>query len=50
MFLNQAFGNTVDAVKVFAADPLVAMPGEKYLYSTHGYAVVAALMVLPHML
>lgn len=41
-FLNdKAFNSIPDAMQKFAADPLIATPGEKYHYSSWGYVVAA---------
>lgn len=36
------FANQTNALKLFIDDDLIAQPGEKYSYSTHGYTVLGA--------
>ena len=44
-FINTThYANTIAALAKFAADPLIAPPGEKYLYSTYGYDVLGAVI------
>jgi CubicO group peptidase (beta-lactamase class C family) len=38
------YANATAALVKFAKDPLVAAPGEKYLYSTYGYDVLGAVI------
>ncbi len=41
---NRQFGSVVEAVSVFAEDPLVAEPGSAFTYSTYGYTLLSAAM------
>jgi len=42
-FVNRSHFNTVgDAVKVFVADPLLSVPGEKFAYSSYNYTLLSA--------
>lgn len=41
---HRHFASLRDAVEVFADDPLVEAPGERYVYSTFGYTLLGALM------
>ena len=44
-FLNREhFENATASLRRFAADPLLASPGEKYVYSTYGYNVLGAVI------
>jgi CubicO group peptidase (beta-lactamase class C family) len=44
-FINTThYPNATAALAKFAADPLIAKPGEKYLYSTYGYNVLGAVI------
>ena len=38
------FANVVTALDNFKESPLVALPGEKYSYTTHGYMLLAAVI------
>ena len=44
LFSTQHYESINDALKLFAGDPLIAKPGEKYHYSTHGYTVVGCVI------
>jgi CubicO group peptidase (beta-lactamase class C family) len=44
MLLNQSFTNAHDALGIFRNDPLVAVPGSKYSYSTYGWTLISAVM------
>jgi CubicO group peptidase (beta-lactamase class C family) len=41
---NRHFERVIDALSVFAADPLVAEPGTAFNYSTYGYTLLSAAM------
>jgi len=41
---TEAPGDVVDAVAVFAEDPLVTEPGTKYVYSTFGFNLLGAVV------
>ena len=43
-FEEKALGDVVDSLAIFAADPLVAAPGEKYHYSTFGFNLLGAVV------
>lgn len=44
MFLNRPFPNVRAGLEIFAADPLEAPPGTKYIYSTYGWSLLSAVM------
>jgi CubicO group peptidase (beta-lactamase class C family) len=41
---NTPFATLRDAVGVFANDPLLALPGTLYLYSSYGYTLIGAVL------
>lgn len=41
---NRPFSSVLDALSVFADDPLLAEPGATFTYSTHGYTLLSAAM------
>ena len=44
-FANRAhYDDVVDALEIFAADPLEAPPGERYSYSTYGWNLISAVV------
>ena len=44
-FLNSThYESATDSLRKFAADPLLAPPGEKYAYSSYGYDVLGAVI------
>lgn len=43
-FITKHYENVVDALEVFADDPLIAVPGERYSYSSHGYNLLSAVL------
>lgn len=44
-FLNGThYENATDSLRKFAADPLLAPPGEKYAYSSYGYDILGAVI------
>ena len=44
IFSTKHFDSINDALKLFAGDALLAKPGEKFHYSTHGYTVVGCVI------
>lgn len=38
------FSNTIEALQIFANDPLLFKPGTKYSYSTYGYTVLTCVI------
>lgn len=43
-FLNRPFADVRAGLKLFADDPLVATPGEKFSYSSFGWVLISAAM------
>ncbi|GMS94451.1 hypothetical protein PENTCL1PPCAC_16626, partial [Pristionchus entomophagus] len=43
IFLNKPFNSVTDALKLFSDDELVAEPGKKYSYTTHGFTLISAV-------
>ncbi|KAK0399519.1 hypothetical protein QR680_003090 [Steinernema hermaphroditum] len=41
---NKKFENVTEALKMFIDDPLIAKPGTKYYYTTHGFTLLSAVM------
>ncbi|MGD2122205.1 MAG: serine hydrolase domain-containing protein [Gemmatimonadota bacterium] len=41
---NRRFGSVLEAISVFAEDPLVAEPGSAFNYSTYGYTLLSAAL------
>uniref|UniRef100_A0A1I7Y5J5 Beta-lactamase domain-containing protein n=1 Tax=Steinernema glaseri TaxID=37863 RepID=A0A1I7Y5J5_9BILA len=41
---NKEYKNVTEALQMFVNDQLVAEPGAKYLYTTHGYTLLSAVM------
>lgn len=41
---NDSFPSVTASLAIFADDPLVSAPGEKFHYSTYGYTLVSAVM------
>ena len=44
MYITKSFSSAQDSLSIFRDDPLEHTPGENYLYSTHGFTVVAAVL------
>jgi CubicO group peptidase (beta-lactamase class C family) len=42
--LNQPFASVRAGLKIFEDDPLVALPGTKFSYSTYGWSLISAVM------
>ena len=43
-FVQDHYENVVDALKIFADDPLLSVPGDEYSYSSHGYNLLSAVL------
>lgn len=43
-FIQKHYDNVVDALEVFRDDPLIAIPGERYSYSSHGWNLLSAVL------
>lgn len=43
-YIKEAVENTTEALALFKDDPLVHEPGTKYLYSTHAWTLIAAIL------
>ncbi|MEQ8954157.1 MAG: serine hydrolase domain-containing protein, partial [Gammaproteobacteria bacterium] len=43
-FVQAHYDNVVDALEIFANDPLIAAPGDRYSYSSHGYNLLSAVL------
>ena len=41
---NVEYPTTREALEIFINDPLVGSPGEKYVYSTYGFTLIAAVL------
>lgn len=44
MLNTKAYDSALDSLAIFQDDALLHQPGEDYLYSTHGFTVVAAVL------
>lgn len=44
MYINQNFDSVFDALKIFSEDSLLHKPNTKYLYSTHAWVVLSAVI------
>lgn len=44
VFNTRRYASVVDALEIFAADPLLHEPGERYVYSTFGYNVLGCVI------
>ncbi|VDL75102.1 unnamed protein product [Nippostrongylus brasiliensis] len=42
--LNEPYATVTDALKMFQDDDLIAMPGTKFKYTTHGFTLVSAVL------
>ena len=42
--IKDHYDNVVDALEVFENDPLIAVPGDRYSYSSHGYNLLSAVL------
>lgn len=43
-FVTQHYDDVVDALEIFEDDPLIAVPGDRYSYSSHGYNLLSAAL------
>lgn len=43
-YLNTKFDNVYESLKLFKDDDLLSRPGSSYLYSSHGYTLVSAVI------
>lgn len=44
-FINtKHYDSATAALQIFASDPVIGQPGEKYFYSSHGYTLLAAVI------
>ncbi len=42
--VKEHYDDVVDALEIFANDPLIAIPGDRYSYSSHGYNLISAVL------
>lgn len=42
--VTKHYDNVIPALEIFENDPLIAVPGEKYSYSSHGYNLLSAVL------
>ncbi len=42
--IKEHYDSVLDALEVFAADPLIDVPGARYSYSSHGYNLLSAVL------
>ncbi|MDA1372743.1 MAG: serine hydrolase [Proteobacteria bacterium] len=42
--VKRHYDNVLDALEIFADDPLIAVPGERYSYSSHGFNLLSAVL------
>ena len=43
-FVTKHYNDVLAALEIFQDDPLIAVPGERYSYSSHGYNLLSAVM------
>ena len=43
-FIKDHFNSVTDSISLFKDDPLIAEPGETFLYTTHGFTLLSAVM------
>jgi len=43
-FITKHYDDAKDALEVFADDPLIAIPGDRYSYSSHGYNLIGVIL------
>ncbi|XP_022085351.1 serine beta-lactamase-like protein LACTB, mitochondrial isoform X2 [Acanthaster planci] len=43
-YITKDYSSVIDALDVFKEDPLVHKPGSKFLYTTHGWTLVSAIV------
>lgn len=44
IFVTKHYDDVLDALDIFANDPLIGVPGQQYSYSSHGYNLLSAVM------
>lgn len=42
--IKDHYDNVIDALEIFADDPLIDVPGARYSYSSHGYNLLSAVL------
>ncbi|MDD9891809.1 MAG: serine hydrolase [Gammaproteobacteria bacterium] len=43
-YVQEHYDDVIDALEIFADDPLLAVPGDEYSYSSHGYNLLSAVL------